>query len=841
MKAALACLTVFAIAGGAGAQITGAGWFDLPVPGGERTLTAMGVDTLERAAAISLAARMPDVDETRPVPGARILAEALREAAAPSLGASEDDEPLPVPMPLSADLWRQLLLVTEGEDLFTRLIADRAAVLVAAGFTSTDRSVREFALRDPLLVRRIYRDAAGAFAVVARNLRIEGGHVVVPGGVGAKKIWDALAGQPTGNPKAFITALLTKDDGRLAWYFDTLAALEPARMRAAWPEASERDRLANARALYDMFRRVEVRWRLEQQPFRRAAGDPSLVLMLTDVDAGGGVTGPTWPWFWETVFAHGVLDRTTALFNRRRSEPMTVTAIVRAIASSSVRERKERFEMFRLAQRAFPAVREAEALDLGIAISGYRRYKTLLLALERMQIASPALWAALVEAAVQVDRAPGRREDALASFQGAFALVYRMWHVGSLDASTAGQLLRTLADGVRGGERVPQVVGRWITATLVPALAPRTLLDALAGPVAEQAPPIAWEDLEYRLDFAGAERQRLDRIRTLTNVPPLEEAIAADDPTAIATALKALVYATALGDPDGAVTLGPDIATRHDFGMGSAVADDPTPWAMPVEMQIEGRPWHVRGSLIGLDLGLARLSMRHLAGEQMPGAPSLTMNDYGTLAQTAVSMRAADFTDADRDEIVAAIARGAQRVAAAGRDAGELGRLADEARLSPATRELLPWIAATNPQMAAGVFSLRDLLWLGKPALARERLDRWGVLAQAFDGRLTTVMPPVRPWEDFAGRADTGLMSTQVPDLTLRLAQETARLGLPAALVPSMLTFAVQDYWYAVSVRFADDWPAMARAAAALEPQRAEDYVAALAGTGLLRLRGEPR
>jgi hypothetical protein len=79
-------------------------------------------------------------------------------------------------------------------------------------------------------------------------------------------------------------------------------------------------------------------------------------------------------------------------------------------------------------------------------------------------------------------------------------------------------------------------------------------------------------------------------------------------------------------------------------------------------------------------------------------------------------------------------------------------------------------------------------------------------------------------------------MSTQVPDLALRLAEETARLGLPAALVPPMLCYAVQDYWYDAQVRFADDWLAMSRHAAALQPQRAEDYVAALAGTGPLRL-----
>ena len=78
-------------------------------------------------------------------------------------------------------------------------------------------------------------------------------------------------------------------------------------------------------------------------------------------------------------------------------------------------------------------------------------------------------------------------------------------------------------------------------------------------------------------------------------------------------------------------------------------------------------------------------------------------------------------------------------------------------------------------------------------------------------------------------------MASQAPDLILRLAEETARLGLPAQLVPSLLAYAAQDYWHDVESRFPDDWPAMTRQALALSPTRVEDYVAALAGSGPLR------
>jgi hypothetical protein len=98
-------------------------------------------------------------------------------------------------------------------------------------------------------------------------------------------------------------------------------------------------------------------------------------------------------------------------------------------------------------------------------------------------------------------------------------------------------------------------------------------------------------------------------------------------------------------------------------------------------------------------------------------------------------------------------------------------------------------------------------------------------------------MPTPTPWESYSGRSDGGLIATQTPDLTLRLAEETARLKLPAELIPALLTFATQDYWHDVESRFPDDWTAMVRQPLALSPSRVEDYVAALAGDGPLRPR----
>jgi hypothetical protein len=257
------------------------------------------------------------------------------------------------------------------------------------------------------------------------------------------------------------------------------------------------------------------------------------------------------------------------------------------------------------------------------------------------------------------------------------------------------------------------------------------------------------------------------------------------------------------------------------------------PWSPPEERQGHG-PWHVAGSIIGLDSGLSRLALRRVADEQLPPAPTLTLNDFATLTRTLAGLVARELTDVDRDAIAGAIARGRQRVVEARDDATEIGHLARAVRMSAPTQELLPWLQSRQPEAVADCFSLRDLLWLGGVPAA-VALDRWGVAGDAIDGRRTLMMPPPAPWEDFAGRPDAGQIATQVPDVTLRLVEETARLRLPAAIIPALLAYAVEDYWHDVQARFADDWPRMIRQAAAIEGSRVEDYVAALVGDAVLR------
>jgi hypothetical protein len=229
-----------------------AAWFDLPLVGGIRTLAAFGIARADRAEAVSLLARILYGQESRADASAARLSEAMRSDAGSSTNAAEGAAAVEIPVPLAHDAWRGLLALAPGEDLSTRLLTDRAATLLAAGFVATDPTVRNLALRDRELLARLYREAPGAFALSSRSLRIDSGRVRVPGGEDADAIWQRLAGAPPSRP-AFLIALLTKDSGRLAWYFDTLATLDDTRLRLAWPPGSLAARLDNARAFTKAF------------------------------------------------------------------------------------------------------------------------------------------------------------------------------------------------------------------------------------------------------------------------------------------------------------------------------------------------------------------------------------------------------------------------------------------------------------------------------------------------------------------------------------------------------------------------------------------------------------
>ena len=838
------------------------GFFDLPVTGGTATFEMLALQREERGHAIALLSRQMFSQSAGAIERAFAVRNFVAQLALPGKAQeiAPDTTAITIAAPLTADHWRDVLQISNRADLFAALISSRPAMLVCGGAMAGDASLRSFLERDRGLLRWIVQTAPAAFWVAARDLRIEKDRVLVPGGTAAEPIWEGLVEVKVTRPADFVRALLIKDSGRLAWFYASVGSMTPERQAAAFGAGSTATQVEQARTLYAAFRSADANWKLEEHPFLRGTTDPWIVSTQIALE-DGAVAQPSAQWFWEELFDRSEISRRAAAsINRDRSSPVALAWLTERIVSSSSKERRDRYEMVRFAQALFRNIEGERGVDVLVALGGYRRYRAILLSVDRMEVTSPHAFARIIEAARRLnDDLSGRDErNAVIAFQASLVFIERARVTESIDVATAETLVLSLANvvdppGGRRDGRVFPAITTWLQTTLLAALPPLVqpdqwttaatayesrLLQALAGhPSAPNAPTMSWEGLNYRIDLFAAEHARLKRIREQIESPGFDSAIAAGDAQKIADALLALVYTPALGDPEGPALLGGDIAQRHNFGLvgPAGMRRDFVAWSLPREQVGDGSPWHLQGSIVGLDIALARLALRRIESDEMPAAPTINLNDQLTFARTVMALNPRTLQDQDRDQIVAAIARGRARVKAAGENLPAMLALVTEAQLPSWVRHTLAWTMTRTPDAAPALFGLRDMMWLGKPDLPRETLDRWGVYSENLDSRLRTAMPPPAPWEYFGGRPDGGLIATQAPDLVLRLAEETARMKLPAQLVPGLLMYAVQDYWHDVDSRFPDDWPAMARQALALSPSRVEDYVAALAGGGPLR------
>jgi hypothetical protein len=303
----------------------------------------------------------------------------------------------------------------------------------------------------------------------------------------------------------------------------------------------------------------------------------------------------------------------------------------------------------------------------------------------------------------------------------------------------------------------------------------------------------------------------------------------------LADSVRSLAYALDLGDADGMTGTGVDVSTRHDFGFALSEKEgrDVAPWAAPQQLVVAGAPWHLRGSLLNLDLALAPLALKQVS-VQAERPPVLTDNERDTFATTAALLNAFALRDEDQQAIVEAIDRGRVRMHALTEKGSAEGfdTLQEETMMDGWRRRAIHWSIEHDREPLSFV-SLAELLKLGNPPL-RRILDAWGVSAWRSDTCVCTHLDLTNEWFLMAGRPRLGLLGTQMPDLNLRVMIVLHDLGLPAALTKDVLLAAMQDFIDQAAPTDADDWLTLVRTAQGLSRERVEDYVAALTATGPL-------
>lgn len=306
---------------------------------------------------------------------------------------------------------------------------------------------------------------------------------------------------------------------------------------------------------------------------------------------------------------------------------------------------------------------------------------------------------------------------------------------------------------------------------------------------------------------------------------------------AAADAMLAWVYATALGDPQGAPIAGGDVSRRHEFGL-RALGDEQRaagPWTLPVEDSNRNRTWRAVGSLLGLDLAFARLALRRMDGEYPSQPPTLAAYERLTMAQANALRNARRLTDADRDAIAAAVRRGRASVSTLSPEAlGRAEDIAQELRMDGWRRSTIQWAIRHEPAAVPTLFTITEEYWLGR-AEGDAPLAEWGATAIPVTGCWCLAFPEPRGWGTVTGRPGQGLLTTRYADAAIVAALALADLHLPATLgqgLAAMLTQTVIDFGRQSHL---DDLVSLSTALRSLTRADFEDYVASLTFDGPLR------
>jgi hypothetical protein len=907
------------------------------VAGREALAGAFGVQPVpDRARFVSEFARLlHGLPDRKPLPP-EILRQQLRQIE--STAANEL-----VPVPLTAAVWSKavFLRTIAPRDLVVEILGDRKASLLCYGLSALDDATLEYLAGQPGVLTQLYVLASEQFAVFASTVRIAGNRVVTPGGSQGVPLWEAIVGESVTRPDRFLIALFTQAEGRIASLYDTVGQLDEARQRFAlglWltdPAA----RLERMHALALAAIAASGDWRtMKTQPFLRVPYDLAASLMRVRVDASGRPEAPSSRGFWTQAAEGFELPADPGrLLKEGADQPIDAAWLigwVAAAGAADIRVRAERLDQLSFGQRVFAEASAAEAADVFVAVRAFRRYRMLMVTLERIGIGNPATYVAAARLASRTSSADSTRAFlATAQFQGALALVARMRLAGTIDARSAETLVDSLLAVPLGANvQYSGGIARWIGGPLAAVLPRGPSVDAvveaaLAGPADEEGSPrIDWEGKRYRVDVAAGELQRIQRIREKQESTRLDLAVALDSAArrltaasltlevvkavnaqlkalmqesglnreafldvdalppgvapppnprdrltrsideldrianaaglsraaraaadlvdaadeAAAEALVSLVYAVDLGDPEGAALLVGDVSHRHDFGFGQRDTDQRlrAAWMMPRPDVSPGIPWHVDGSLLGLDVALAPTAMRRIGSDRALAAPTLTSNDRETFGISFGLMNAFALSDAARDAIAAAVEDGRRRINAV-KDAADADRIADELHMDGWRRRAVRWTVVNEPAHLESMFSLRELVALGDAA-GKIDLDPWGTSATVSEGCVCTRMPPPGRLPLYTGRRQIGLLGTTVPDLNIHVARMLSRLRLPARLAKYVLSAAVQDFIDEVPATDPDDWLSLVRAAGAVPRDRIEDYVAAAAADGPL-LPDSPR
>lgn len=470
----------------------------------------------------------------------------------------------------------------------------------------------------------------------------------------------------------------------------------------------------------------------------------------------------------------------------------------------------------------------------------------------------------------RVDDAPAPRERiVLRALAGALEdegwdqRVTTTWEGFSYVADLRGATLTRLleARGVQAGASLDAALDLWAVADAL-AAGPETVeevrrlherLRSVATAVPVREGPVGPVIVSHYLGRVYSDLERIQEPDDISRrVPEAAARLFRLSDAVLGDVLRALVYAAHIGDPRSGVLGSGDFSVRHEFGLDPA-DDDPlraTAWRYPEARALTDRPWYAEGALLGLDFATADLRLQQIMTDRPPVGAPLASYERDGLAASVALFNPFDRTEAEMDEIAAAVGAGRRRLEELAASPGDAFEVASAAGLGGFRRSIFAWIANREPDRLGDWLSVRELLWLGLQEAGSgngdsirvaERLSGWGAYAGRIDGCLCLrLAPPQMRWENWRGRAGSGLVAALAADLTLWVGEGLAVRGLPVSLSGPVLEVAMRHMLDRVRPTHVQDWGTVLRYPSTLSAADFEDYVSSLTGTDFLRPGGDP-
>lgn len=443
-----------------------------------------------------------------------------------------------LPLPLPAALWTETVFRGRetGPALLDAILRSRGPALLYYGLLALDDDTRAWLSTEPELVAELAGARAPAFVVAAPGLRVRGATVDVPGGETARRLWETLVGHTTTDPAGFTRALLEREEGRLAFFFASMALMTPPQLRVALrlDAADPNDLIDAARRLRAVFERVTPGWRADDNAFWKPAIDPALLLAGLRRDAAGVPIVPGTRPFWTAVFSapgrklaqSSPSDRPSA----SAEAAVDFTWISEQVFTGHRGEDRRRFDLVLFVSRLEAQDGRWSAPGAIEAVRAARTYPGLIFSLERARLVDVDAFVAAARRAETLAAISDTRRStrALAQFQGTLALVTRAAIRGgippeALPAAVVSLSAVELSERREYEGRLVRWLAAWLTAHSRAATAPPpegvaagtlegAALAALAGPAHSNPRFVEWEGTRYRLDFAASERVRIARL-----------------------------------------------------------------------------------------------------------------------------------------------------------------------------------------------------------------------------------------------------------------------------------------------------------------------------------------